>query len=417
MPDASSISTDQFKQVLEVSRLLAVTVELDSLLSDIARHCCAMIDCERASIFLHDPKTDELWTKIALGSKEIRVPAGAGIVGLVFKSNQLFHCRDPYNDPRFNPEPDRRSGFVTRNLLTCPMVDVNRKPIGVIQAVNGKSAQGFTESDEMLLQLLADQAGVAIQRYGLQQEALDGAKMRKEMDLAKIVQEALIPKKPPEVGGVRCIGWTLSASITGGDSFDLWKLSDGRLGIFLGDASGHGIAPALVVSQARTLVRAMCELNPDPHVLLSLTNARLNEDLEPGRFVTAFCGILDGNGLLRWSSAGHGPVLARRTRGGEIVTLDPPGPPLGVMSEFLADPVEPVQLAPGGLLLVMSDGIFEAFNPDGNQFGVESVYQLLQSRPEASPQEILDAIKSSVLDWQRKPDPADDQTVVIAQVL
>ncbi|HEX3357899.1 MAG TPA: GAF domain-containing SpoIIE family protein phosphatase [Tepidisphaeraceae bacterium] len=416
MPELSSISPEQFKQVLEVSRLLAVTTELDLLLDEIVRHCCAMLGCERASIFLHEPKTDELWTKIALGSKEIRVPANSGIVGFVFKSNQLFHCKKPYEDSRFNPEPDRRSGFVTRNLLTAPMLNLKGEPVGVIQAVNKISRDHFTGADESLIQLLADQAGVAMQRYRLQQEAIEGAELRREMDLAKTVQQALIPSRPPEIAGVKSIGWTLSASITGGDSFDLWKLADGRLGIFLGDASGHGIAPALVVSQARTLVRAMCDLNPDPHEMLSLTNARLNADLESGRFVTAFVGILDRGGLLHWSSAGHGPVLVMRTREGEIETLNPPGPPLGVMGEFLAERCEPIQFAPGGVLLVMSDGIFEAFNPGGKQFGVENVHELLRAWIGDSPGELLQSIQSAVHVWQGKLEPVDDQTLVIAQL-
>jgi phosphoserine phosphatase len=416
MADTNTISTAQFKQVLEVSRLLTVTTELDTLLAEIAKHCTSMLNCERASIFLHDPATDELWTKVALGSKEIRVPSGAGIVGFVFKSNELFHCKKPYEDARFNPEPDRRSGFVTRNLLTAPMVDLNRYPVGVIQAVNKISPDGFTKADESLIQLLADQSGVAVQRYGLQQEALEAAELRTEMDLAKVVQEALIPKEPPLVRGVKSVGWTLPASITGGDSYDLWKLSDGRLGIFVGDASGHGIGPALVVSQARTLIRAMCEMHPDPHTLLSLTNARLSADLAPGRFVTAFLGILDHNGLLRWSSAGHGPVLVRRTRGGQIETLEPPAPPLGVLPEFIADPVEPVQLAPGGMLAVMSDGIFEAFAPDRKQFGIENVFEILRQHPDSTPGVVLDSVRASVHRWQGKTEPADDQTLVIAQV-
>ena len=130
-----------------------------------------------------------------VGSHEIRVPSAAGIVGFVFQENRLFHCKKPYEDPRFNPEPDRRSGFVTRNLLTAPMVDLKRNPVGVIQAVNKSSAAGFTEADESLIQLLADQSGVAVQRYGLQQERSKGAEMRREIDLAKFVQEALIPKR------------------------------------------------------------------------------------------------------------------------------------------------------------------------------------------------------------------------------
>src|SRR4051812_19973570 len=153
MSDSSSISPAQFKQVLEVSRLLTVTTELDELLTEIAKHCTTMLNCERASIFLHDAEHDQLWTKIALGPKEIRVPAGAGIVGFVFKSNQMFHCKKPYEDPRFNSAPDKASGFVTRNLLTAPMVDLERNPVGVIQAVNKVSPDGFTEADESLLQV------------------------------------------------------------------------------------------------------------------------------------------------------------------------------------------------------------------------------------------------------------------------
>jgi serine phosphatase RsbU (regulator of sigma subunit) len=147
-----------------------------------------------------------------------------------------------------------------------------------------------------------------------------------------------------------------------------------------------------------------------------MTNARLSEDLEPGRFVTAFLGILDHTGLLHWSSAGHGPVLALRTRGGPIEELRPPGPPLGVMNEFLAEPMEPVQFSPGGTLLVMSDGIFEAFAPDREQFGVERIEAILKERPDATPSDLLNTIRSSVQAWQQKLDPADDQTVVIAQV-
>src|SRR5204862_610725 len=133
----------------------------------------------------------------------------------------------------------------------------------------------------------------------LQQAAIQGVELRREMDLAKIVQEAMIPEHSPDIPGLVSVGWTHPASITGGDCFDLWRLSDGKLGIFLADASGHGIGPAMVVSQARTLVRALCEIEPDPTTLLARVNARLAEDLECGRFVTAFVGVLDSNGELR----------------------------------------------------------------------------------------------------------------------
>ena len=405
------ISAEQLKQVLDVSRMLAVTTELDPLLKRIAEACCGVLGCDRSSIFLHDPRTDQLWTKVALQSGEIRVPSASGIVGHAFKTNSVFHCPRPYEDPRFNPEPDRKTGFKTRNLLTAPMVDIDRQPVGVIQAIN--KGAGFTPADEALIQLLADQAGVAIQRFRLQQAAIEGVELRREMDLAKTVQEAMIPEQMPQVAGIASVGWTQPASITGGDCFDLWRLADGRLGIFLADASGHGIGPALVVAQARTLVRAMCDMEPDPTTLLSRVNARLAEDLEVGRFVTAFVGVLDSRGELRWCSAGHGPVLVRTRAGGEVAMLDPPAPPLGVMPEFLADPVEPLTLDRGGSLVVLSDGIFEAFNAAGEQFGVENVIKIAQSTS-GTPEQLLARIRDSVQQWQGNDEPADDQTVVVA---
>ena len=159
----------------------------------IAEAATTLLNCERASIFLHDAKTDELCTKVALMSGEIRVPSHAGIVGAIFQSNHALHVAHPYDDPRFNREPDQRSGFITRNLLGAPMVDLGRNAIGVIQAVNNRTESGFASEHEAMIQLLADQAGVAIQRYRLQSAANE----------AKVLQRAR---------------WICAASAAGADS-------------------------------------------------------------------------------------------------------------------------------------------------------------------------------------------------------
>src|SRR5205085_11222713 len=124
-----------------------------------------------------------------------------------------------------------------------------------------------------------DQAGVAIQRFNLQRSAMESIALRKELDLAKRVQEAMIPKSMPDVPGLDAAGWTKAASVNGGDCFDLWKCPDGRLGILVADASGHGIAPALVVMQARTLVRTLSDTETNPLKLMVRINGRLVEDM------------------------------------------------------------------------------------------------------------------------------------------
>jgi phosphoserine phosphatase len=409
-----TISAEKMREVLEVSRLLAVTADLDHLLPEIAKATQALLGAERASIFLYDASTDELWTKIALGANTIRVPAAAGIVGHVFKTNKLLDIPDAYADARFNREVDRRLGFVTRNLLTCPMVDLKGRPIGVIQAVN-KIGGTFGREDEETIELLAAQGGVAIQRYHLQVDAIQVVELRREMDLAKRVQESLLPKAAPDIDGMQAVGWTKPASVTGGDAFDLWKIADGKLGIFLGDASGHGLGPALVVSQARTLARALSEIDCDPRWVLTRMNNRLVNDLEMGRFVTVFMACLESDGCLTWASAGHGPILYRPGPGKPIEVLDPTAPPIGVLDQFDVDQIEPIRIDCGGQLIVMSDGIFEAQREGGDMFGVDRVIRLLDQNAAAPPDVILNSIKDAVRTWQGKDDPADDQSVVLVQ--
>ena len=401
--------------VLDVSSLLAMTADLDALLSRIASAATELVQAERASIFLYDHRSDELWTKVAMGTREIRVPAAAGIVGAVFKDNHTLLVGDPYNDPRFNRDIDKRTGYVTRNLLTVPVKDLERRPIGVLQVVN-RVGGPFASGDVALIELLADQAGVAIQRYRLQREAVRAAALQHEMELAHKVQAEMIPRVAPSIPGLRAVGWAKPASITGGDAYDLWQMDDGRLGIFLGDASGHGIGPALVVSQARTLIRSLSEINCDPTWLLTRVNARLASDLEPGRFVTAFMGCMGGDGELKWCSAGHGPLFIRRRPDAPIEILEPVAPPIGVLPELNCDAATTFNLEEGGMLIVMSDGVFEARGADNNQlFDVSRVVDVLDEYRNQSPEATVDALKHAVRQWQGGEEPIDDQTVVIIQ--
>jgi sigma-B regulation protein RsbU (phosphoserine phosphatase) len=414
MPDPSAISADQMRHVLDVSRLLVVTADLDMLLRRIAEAATSLLCAERASIFLHDDARKQLWTKIALGAGEIRVPDSAGIVGHVFHANQLLNIPDAYADTRFNREVDRTTGFVTRNLLTIPLPDVDHKPIGVLQVVN-KVGGTFLSNDEAMIELLAGQAGVAIQRYNLQKSAIQSAELRHEMQLARKVQDRLIPQKSPGVDGLDAVGWTLPASIAGGDCFDLWKMSDGKLGIFIGDASGHGLAPAMIVSQARTLIRALSEIDCDPMWLLTRVNARLGSDMEDSRFVTAFVGCMTPEGHVTWFSAGHGPVFVRQSLDAPLEMHNPQAPPLGVDIDMANDELPAaIQLAPGGQLIILSDGIFESPHPDRReQFGIERVVELFDRCRSDSPAAILACLRETMVQWQGREEPVDDQTVVI----
>lgn len=411
-----AITAGQMSLVLDVSRMLAVTADLDLLLRRIAEAVTALLNCERASIFLHDSARRELWTKVALMSGEIRLPDSAGIAGHVFTTNQPLHVPRAYDDPRFSRATDQRTGYVTRNLLAVPMEDIDQKPVGVIQAINKAAGEAFSDNDLAMLQLLSDQAGVAIQRYRLQQAAMESLSLRREMELARGVQEAMIPKRRPDVPGLDAAGWTKAASINGGDVFDLWRTPDGRLGVLLADASGHGIAPAMVACQVRTLVRTLADAaggGADPFQLLSLVNARLYEDLPPGRFITAFLGFVAPDGLMTWASGGHGPAVTRDGQGNRPVLLDPTLPPLGVIPDLPEDLPAPVRLDDNGALVVASDGMTEVLSPSGEMFGQSRLLDALKNDAAAQPDEAIVLLRTLVQRWQGKDEPEDDQTLVV----
>jgi phosphoserine phosphatase len=417
--DAIGLTTVQMKYVLEVSRLFAITADLENLLLKIARAVCDLLQCERASIWLHDPATDELYTTIILDSRQLRFPAHAGIVGAAFTSNRTINVPSAYDDPRFNPAADKANNFRTRTLMAVPMVDIDGKPVGVIQAVN-KITSIFSAQDESLVELLAAQAGVAIQRHRLQEIAVTAAEMDREMKLARKVQVGLLPKELPKLRGFDLYGWAKSASITGGDCYDLWQLPDGRIGILLADASGHGIGPALVVSQARTLIRAFCDCSPPlptPHEVLLRVHRQMSQDLAPERFVTVFLGFLDSDGNLDWQSAGHGPNLVRDGTGEPLRIVDPELPPINLIDEITGAAPAPLKLQPGGMLAVLSDGIIEAFNPKQELFGVERLEQSLNESQHQSALGTADALLAAVARWQEHDQPVDDQTIVLLKRL
>jgi serine phosphatase RsbU (regulator of sigma subunit) len=392
-------SADRLKLLLDVSRLLSVT-SLEALLGRLAEAATALLEAEQARIFLHDPGTNEFWTPGVAGGPALRVPAGASELGEAFRTGEVRNLRDG------SPRAD------VRNMLIAPLRDLDQKTIGAVEVANKKRGS-FTDEDVALAELLTDQAAVAIQRYRLEQAAIQVAELRREMELASKVQAALVPRAAPRVEGLEAVGWTRAASITGGDCFDLWRLSDGRLAVFLADASGHGLAAALIIAQVRTLVRALSEIQPDPEWLLPRVNARLAQDLDEGRFVTAFFGCVGSDGSLQWSSAGQGPVFVRRGSEGRFEALSAPGVPLGVSADLIADPSPHVHLEPGGMLAVLSDGFFEARNDGGELFGTASVMTLLDAG--GGPSELAGRLAEAIRVWQGRDEPADDQTIVVVQ--
>jgi adenylate cyclase len=156
------------EQLLDVTESISSELQLDKLLGRIVTATTTLLDAERSTLFIHDPKTDELWSRVAEGgiAKEIRIPAAAGIVGAAFASRALLNIPDAYADPRFNQEVDRRTGFHTRSILAAPVLDREGTPVGAIQVLN-KRGGPFSAIDERRLKAFSAQIAISIQNAQL----------------------------------------------------------------------------------------------------------------------------------------------------------------------------------------------------------------------------------------------------------
>jgi len=160
---------EKLQSILDVAKALTAERQLERLLALVVDEAAKVAEADRCTLFIADREKGELWSKVALGSKEIRIPIGAGIAGAVAATGQTIRIDDAYADPRFNQSVDRSSGYRTRNLLTVPMRNTKGEVVGVLQALNRRDG-AFTDEDEELLGALAGPAASAIENAVLNEE-------------------------------------------------------------------------------------------------------------------------------------------------------------------------------------------------------------------------------------------------------
>lgn len=404
--------TDDLMRLIDISRQMAVTIELEPLLKSIEQAALQILDCERVSIFLYDRNRDELFSKIATGVDVIRFPANKGIAGEAAQTRKTINVTDAYSDPRFNPAVDRITGFKTRNLLTLSMVGYDGELIGVLQLLNKKHAS-FTPGDERLAETLSALAGVAIQRQFLLEAQADKKKLERDLDLARQIQQGYLPAKDPDVPGFDIAGWNQPAEQTGGDAYDFIPTAHGQVGLLIADATGHGIGPALMVAECRAMLRVLAYTTEDLQTIMTQTNGVLYEDLREGRFVTVCLAVLDpARGHLTYLSAGHGPLIHYMARENRFIDLPATTIPMGIMPNLPCGPPYTITLEPGDLFVLTTDGFVEWSRNDGEQFGLDRMHEVIRCNRQRSCREIIEALHRSVLEFAEDSPQQDDLTAI-----
>ncbi|MEQ8497690.1 MAG: SpoIIE family protein phosphatase, partial [Gammaproteobacteria bacterium] len=247
------------------------------------------------------------------------------------------------------------------------------------------------------------------------------ARVEESLALAREVQQQLLPPAPPALLGYDIAGITRYSEQTGGDYFDYLELDCGdgaRTAIVVADVAGHGIAPALLMATTRALLHGGRHRGHAPGELLGYVNHELADDVARGQFVTLFLlAVEPGSGALTWSSAGHDAALLFRAADGRIDELASGDIPLGIDADWQYASECGVSLAPGDLVLLGTDGIWETANANGERFGKARVREFVAARAQQDAAALCAALESALADFRDHGAQHDDLTIMVIKRL
>jgi PAS domain S-box-containing protein len=240
---------------------------------------------------------------------------------------------------------------------------------------------------------------------------------KEQFRVAREIQQRLFPKSAPLIEGFDIAGATYPAEATGGDYFDYLPMLNERLGIVVGDVTGHGVGPALLMAETRAYLRILAGRREDVGEILTRANSVLAEDVGNERFVTLFLARLDPRERsLCYASAGHHSGYVIGPDGEAKRSLPRTGVPLGVRPDTSYASSPEMTLEAGDLVLLMTDGVEETMSPDNTIFGLERILEVVRANRDGSSAEIVQALYEAARNFSLGAPQTDDITAIVIKV-
>jgi sigma-B regulation protein RsbU (phosphoserine phosphatase) len=406
---------DLLALISKVGVALLASVTLNETLEQIVALVFEAVPADRCMIMMRDAKSPELKVAVArLRDRagevgEIRI--SRSVIDEVVTNGKSVLTSDAQADPRFMGGTVMLQGV--RSVLAVPL-GVGANVFGIIYADSPLSDNRFTEDHLKLLTTLASVAAIRVENARLTEEQMERERLEREQQVASEIQQRFLPAAAPQIEGWELQGISFPCYEIGGDYYDFIQREDGRLIVALGDVSGKGTAAALLMSSLHAAIHAQTDTHDSIAATIGAVNRYLVESIPPNRFVTLFYAELDPKkGSLTFLNAGHNPPLIVHA-GGTMEQLAAGGLPLGIMSEAEFREGR-TQLRPGDVLVIYSDGVSEAVNPNGEEFGPTRLYEVVARNLDASASGIRDRIESAVTKFCQGTPAADDITLVIVK--
>jgi len=425
-PAAGLSVVDKLRMLLDITKTISRSLDLDEVLNVVMDTLDSLIPYDAAGIYLvkcsrplaeRDGEPDEtcvFHTEAVRGYdiadlQELRLKMGEGLIGHVAVSGKPYIARDVRNDPRYINARAR-----TRSEMVAPIIS-NEEVIGVFD-LESDELDAYSEDDLEVLMLLASQVAIIIDKVMLHEQLIEKQRLETQLEVARQVQLELLPPRDPQLEGFDISAYNFPTEEVSGDYYDWVRVYDDQIGVMIADVAGKGMPAALLMAFLRASLRAASHIGYAPHISMSKVNYLLWESIERNQFVTAFYGILDAtNRTLAYSNAGHNPPLLIDVDG-KTRFEERGGVPLGMFRdsryyEYFAT------IEPGQMLVLYTDGVTEAMNPSGEEYGGQRLVAAALRGRHLSARELIDFIHRDVIDWTGGLGAHDDVTFFIIKAL
>jgi len=344
------------------------------------------------------------------------IPADStSIIAQVAQSGVGIHAERAELDERF--PWFRQKALQTETYIAAPL-HYREEQLGVLALANREEGKSFSKADFDLVQSVADQAAYSLQHVQIYNQLSEKKKLDHDIEVAREIQRILLPGQAPEIEGFNCAALNIPAQQVSGDYFDFIRVDDTRWGVAVADVSGKGVPASIIMAMCRSVLRSKATGNSSPAQVLREVNRLLYPDIREDMFITMIYMVLDSSGRLTLARAGHESALWCRDHFKRIETVDAPGMALGIDSGDVFDEVikdVTIDLSPLDTVVVYTDGINEALDEEGNEFGQEQLKSVLQDAGPRSVDFLVKTIVDRVQNFSSGHPQNDDITLAAVQ--
>ncbi|HEY6564350.1 MAG TPA: SpoIIE family protein phosphatase [Pirellulaceae bacterium] len=397
-----SASADaKLQAFLELSRSLAKSLSLEEVLPPVLDSLFKIFVQADSGFIVFTPAEGKMVPMVTRcrNEDEDSVRISRGIIQHVISRREAIISADAADDSRFSMT-ESIAHLQIRSFMCAPLITPEGELLGAVQIDTRDPRHGFAEKDLEIILAVASQAAVTIQNAQLHEEALEQRAMQRDLELAREVQRGLLPQARPTCLGFEFFDYYEPAHQIGGDYFDYVKLPEDCVATLVADVSGHGISAALLMTKLAAEARFCLASTVEPGQVMTRLNQLLCDDGVEDRFVTlALLVVNPRNAAVSIANAGHlSPILRHRDGRLELLSDDIKGPPLGVCPGL--DYRQTVMtLAPEESLVLLTDGISEAMDSAGDQFGFERLHAAITPAAnslDALGRRVVEAVRSFV---------------------